>query len=1778
MKHWLACAAVAAVTMGGALSPAAMAFANEPQAAISATAISEQGIVATTGATVGHLKSGSGNGNDHFGGAKPEAFVLSDKSVGDVPVGVDMILQSDAKTSRARFVIKYVNDNNWAYLGYGSNDGWFIEYKDNGTGSYPKVEKLPNVVVNERASIQVSHEGNTISVTVNGVTSKITNEHVAKIMKQEGKVGMGAGTFGNETTDLLFTNVRMGNETVTDFSKWELKNKDVTGQFWVAAENYDPGRKWIEIAGGNNNGGGHSYGNAGVKAPALLLDNSRTTKNTDVVDLSFTPTTDDVNLGFFLSYVDDNNFCYVGYDGSSKWYLQYKIDGKKESWPGFGGNLATPVKGQEMHVKVSVEREKVTLTVNDTEQSLSNKDAGDFLQKNSGKGKFGVKVNNKSALKFADVKLGDQNIMEDQWGWAAQRDGQKMTVSYVNLANITGSVKAKDGSKPLEGATVRVGNKVAKTDASGNFSFTDVEVGKKTLSALAPGYQPKSIELDVQNKANQDKNVANFVLEPKVEADLSDCKKIESDQMSVLVSPTFPQPMRYELKGGAADGKFFRGEETRVSAFKLNGKSVTPEASAPTVKGDTATYVLKVRPKDGVTDVNADFTIELKVEGTTLTWKVKEIKKHNGSGAIKSIDMSGMNLLTLDAVDGGQGFAGAQMSTNVNESGDRFYSFDGTFKPDTTEGFMYGFLSSKDLSAGVFTNSEAEKDRRVTLNSGLDTMGLASSVFYYEHGDNEAQNYLAKNSDVKSYPTSELPWAKVAISAGDANGDKAVDWNDGAIALRPSLHVPYGSEDVKDLVGTRIVMNFGSEVTNPYMQTADNIKKFALATDGLPQAVVLKGYGNEGHDSANSEYADISSKEGGTEDFRELIKIAHEYDTQVGVHINAQEAYPESKSFNERMIKGQGNGWGWMDQSVVIDKLWDLGSNARWNRLVQFYDRINGTNFANKNFEKGEYVGDPAQSGAQAASMDELRKDAAGRKNNMDFIYLDVWYEDAWETRRIAEQINSLGWRFSTEFPQEGEYDSTWSHWATEVHYGGGTTKGINSDIARFLRNDQRDTSPNNGPGTGGVMNNPLLGGWQEEGFEGWGNEQDFNAYLNMTFTENLPTRVLQHYQVVDWDNYGEGEKSPVANQEKQIRLTNKAGDQVVVTRKEAQRKDDVCERVITLNGKKVLEDGAYLLPWEQDGEHKLYHYNVDGGSTTWDLPAGYEGATLYKLTDQGRVKVADVSGSQVTIDAEAKTPYVIAKADSKAKTSDSVKFGEGTGVVDPGFNSYDEGEKLSKDVWGGTIANDAVAVKHNQYGDQQLTITDPAEDVAVSTKLTGLKKGKTYVAEVYVANESDATAAVSVKSGKEKVSRSLGRSVIKNYTASDQRQNSYMTRAYVKFTAQDDTATFRLSRKAGKGTTTFDNIRVVEASEFPVQAADGSFTQDFEHAVSGLYPFVIGPSSKGGDAVAHLSERNGKFTQTGFHSKEVDDAIDGNWSLKYHDGRKGLLYQTTPQTLKFEPGKHYTVEFDYQAGSAADKYQMVVGDGENKFTEPTEFLATTFKNGKQTTKHVKMEVTGAEDGQTWIGLYSGGNSGNTAVGSGDFVLDNLKVTCKDSLEPVEIAWPYYVNFFNADGSFLNMVKLDNAGKIEEPAAPERPSARSAEEPQFVGWYNKGDKFDFNKTVEDDINLVATWGTDMSEIGPSAPVDPEQQPEDPQGPEAPEEKPGVDSDKPGSDKPGSGKPGSDKPGSDKPGSSNQGGHLVQTGDNAVLPIAGAAAAGIVLAGAGIAIARKGREQ
>ena len=86
------------------------------------------------------------------------------------------------------------------------------------------------------------------------------------------------------------------------------------------------------------------------------------------------------------------------------------------------------------------------------------------------------------------------------------------------------------------------------------------------------------------------------------------------------------------------------------------------------------------------------------------------------------------------------------------------------------------------------------------------------------------------------------------------------------------MNNPFKSEEVPELVAYRIAMNFGSHAQNPFLTTLDNVKRVAMHTDGLGQSVLLKGYANEGHDSAHPDYADIGKRIGGPEDMKTLLE------------------------------------------------------------------------------------------------------------------------------------------------------------------------------------------------------------------------------------------------------------------------------------------------------------------------------------------------------------------------------------------------------------------------------------------------------------------------------------------------------------------------------------------------------------------------------------------------------------------------------------------------------------------------------------------------------------------------------------------------------------------------------------------------------------------------------------------------------------------------------------------------------------------------------------------
>ena len=80
--------------------------------------------------TMAHIVSGAENGNTHFGGSKPEAFVLSPKATfTNESFSSTLKLGSAQSDTRARVVLKYKDDSNWAYIGYdGAGSGYIHRF------------------------------------------------------------------------------------------------------------------------------------------------------------------------------------------------------------------------------------------------------------------------------------------------------------------------------------------------------------------------------------------------------------------------------------------------------------------------------------------------------------------------------------------------------------------------------------------------------------------------------------------------------------------------------------------------------------------------------------------------------------------------------------------------------------------------------------------------------------------------------------------------------------------------------------------------------------------------------------------------------------------------------------------------------------------------------------------------------------------------------------------------------------------------------------------------------------------------------------------------------------------------------------------------------------------------------------------------------------------------------------------------------------------------------------------------------------------------------------------------------------------------------------------------------------------------------------------------------------------------------------------------------------------------------------------------------------------
>mgnify|MGYP000565087614 FL=1 len=128
--------------------------------------------------------------------------------------------------------------------------------------------------------------------------------------------------------------------------------------------------------------------------------------------------------------------------------------------------------------------------------------------------------------------------------------------------------------------------------------------------------------------------------------------------------------------------------------------------------------------------------------------------------------------------------------------------------------------------------------------------------------------------------------------------------------------------------------------------------------------------------------------------------------------------YPEAKAFKDDNVRRNKDGslrygWNWIDQGIGLDSIYDLATGEREARFDELHEILGGDG-----------------------------------KDMLDFIYVDIWgnntgsdNDDSQQTRKLSKEINDNGWRMSNEWGGANEYDSTFQHWATDLHMAGKAQK-----------------------------------------------------------------------------------------------------------------------------------------------------------------------------------------------------------------------------------------------------------------------------------------------------------------------------------------------------------------------------------------------------------------------------------------------------------------------------------------------------------------------------------------------------------------------------------------------------------------------------------------------------------------------------------------------------------------------------------------------------------------
>ncbi|MFH9422626.1 endo-alpha-N-acetylgalactosaminidase family protein [Streptomyces sp. NPDC017529] len=671
---------------------------------------------------------------------------------------------------------------------------------------------------------------------------------------------------------------------------------------------------------------------------------------------------------------------------------------------------------------------------------------------------------------------------------------------------------------------------------------------------------------------------------------------LRSGALDVRVDTAFPRIVSYTDRG---TGAVLYGQEDPVTQVLVDGTARTPRVTSRPA-ADRIAYTLAF---DGGTEIDAEIT----VRGRHVDWRVTRIAD-TPARRVGTLQIPGLAFLSVRSDQPGAALLAARIDLDKTRSGDTLVRIGPTTPVDAAPlGCAYAVAATGRLAAAIETNTVYDRPTGATTWEN----GRLWRQTVHSAGHRSARlgcgQWTHRAATAPLDATEPLPYATVVLTR-DRNGDGTADWQDAAIALRDIMVSPPGADEQHLRVVAHIPFNFASQATNPFLATLDNVKRIALATDGLRQFTLLKGYQSEGHDSAHPDYGgNYNERAGGLADLNTLLRAGKKWHSDFAVHVNATESYPVAHAFSETLVDENDEQWDWLDQSYRIDARRDLVSGDIARRFRQLREET-----------------DPA----------------------LDTLYVDVFRESGWNSDRLQRHLREQGWQVTTEWGHGLERAALWSHWANETDYGGDSSRGINSRLVRFVRNHQKDVFADKWP--------TLLGGARMGNFEGWVGKTDWHAFYKIIWVDALPAKYLQAYPIRTWREHEITFEGPAATT-----VSDTGGTRRITT--DGRLVYDGGTYLLPWEPRRATDPGK-LYHYNPGGGTTTW--TLPRG---W---SGTRSVYLYRLTDQGRSRPRRlaVRGGKVGIAAEAGQPYVVYRRPAPAQGGPG--WGEGTPLADPGFHS----------------------------------------------------------------------------------------------------------------------------------------------------------------------------------------------------------------------------------------------------------------------------------------------------------------------------------------------------------------------------------------------------------------------------------------------------------------------------------------------------------------------------